>query len=85
MTVYPLYCPTSPCEALVCAIRAHRVAVCREKGCPHRWQREGAEDRARSDEHGPNAMREADEIHKLPTDLGEFELMEAIEQIKEGT
>jgi hypothetical protein len=61
MTIYPLYCPTSPCEALVCSTRAHRVAVCREKGCPHRWQREAAEDR------------------------GEFELMKAIGQIKEGT
>lgn len=85
MTIYPLYCPTSPCEALVCSTRAHRVAVCRKKGCPHRWQREAAEDRERSDEYDRNARREADEVQKLPTDRGEFELMKAIGQIKEGT
>lgn len=34
-----------PCDVLGCNIWAFRANVCRELYCPHRWQREGEEDR----------------------------------------
>jgi hypothetical protein len=45
--LYPSYSPAPPCEALECSWRAFNIDACREECCPYRWQREGAEDRAR--------------------------------------
>lgn len=42
---HPTYSPTGACDALECNRRAFRIDACREEGCGHRWQREGAEDR----------------------------------------
>jgi hypothetical protein len=39
-----------PCAALGCSMRAQPVETCRDHRCPHRWQREGREDRGRRDE-----------------------------------
>jgi hypothetical protein len=75
----------NPCSTIGCAMQSDPIETCRDHRCPHRWQREAAEDRERSDEYDRNARREADEVQKLPTDRGEFELMKAIGQIKEGT
>ena len=50
MTPHPTYAPTSPCDALACDVRQHAIRYCIEKFCPHRWQRQGAEDRARDAE-----------------------------------
>lgn len=47
-----------PCAVLGCAMQTGPVEVCRDYRCPHRWQREAAEDRqaqARAD-----AKRRAD-------------------------
>jgi len=41
---HPSYSPAPPCEALKCDRRAFRIDACREESCPHRWQREGAEE-----------------------------------------
>jgi hypothetical protein len=50
MTPHPTYSPTSPCEALKCDLRQQDIRFCVRQFCPHRWQRQGAEDRARSAE-----------------------------------
>ena len=38
---------SDPCAALGCSMQAEPVEMCRDHRCPHRWQREGREDRAR--------------------------------------
>jgi hypothetical protein len=40
----------NPCAALGCSMQTQPVEMCRDHRCPHRWQREGREDRARRDE-----------------------------------
>jgi hypothetical protein len=50
LNLYPLYQATGPCDALECQTRAHVLAVCFEQHCPHAWQRQAAEDRARREE-----------------------------------
>jgi hypothetical protein len=75
----------NPCSTIGCAMQSDPIETCRDQSCPHRWQREAAEDRERSDEHYRNTRRKVDEVKKLPTDRGEFDLMEATGQIREGT
>ena len=52
MTPEVLAFPTDPdpCAAIGCAMQGEHAEVCREHRCPHRWQREEAEDRARARE-----------------------------------
>ena len=35
------------CSVLGCAMQTDPIETCRDHRCPHRWQREAAEDRAR--------------------------------------
>lgn len=58
MTPHPSYSPTSPCDALKCDLRQHAIRVCAETFCPHRWQRQGAEDQARDRERDEREERE---------------------------
>ena len=46
LPAHPKYSPALPCETLKCTRRVFGVDSCKEEGCSHRWQREGAEDRA---------------------------------------
>ena len=39
-----------PCSALGCALQDQPIKVCRDHRCPHRWQRESREDRAKREE-----------------------------------
>ena len=41
---------SDPCAALGCAMQTQPVETCRDHRCPHRWQREAKEDRARREE-----------------------------------
>ena len=50
MMLHPSYVPTSPCDALKCEFRQQNIRFCVMKFCPYRWQRQGAEDRAREAE-----------------------------------
>jgi hypothetical protein len=36
-----------PCAVTGCAMVSEPVETCRDHRCPHRWQREGREDRQR--------------------------------------
>lgn len=42
--IYP-----DPCAAAGCAMQADPLDTCRDHRCPHRWQREAAEDRGSRD------------------------------------
>lgn len=75
----------NPCSTIGCAMQSDPIETCRDHSCPHRWQREAAEDRERSDEHYRNTRRKVDEVEKLSTDRGEFDLMKATGQIREDT
>ena len=50
MIPHPTYALTDPCEALGCAMRQHDIRFCTEQYCPHRWQRQAAQDKARDKE-----------------------------------
>ena len=75
----------NPCSTIGCAMQSDPIETCRDHSCPHRWQREAAEDRERSDEHYRNTRRKVDDVKNLPTNRDEFDLMEATGQIREGT
>lgn len=82
--IFPTYSATAPCDATACGNRRFGVDACKVQRCPHRWQREAAKDRERSDEYYRNARCEAGEAQKHPTGRGEFEQIEAARQIREG-
>jgi hypothetical protein len=46
VSVSPVSVP-DPCAATGCAMQEDPLETCREHRCPHRWQREGKEDRQR--------------------------------------
>lgn len=37
----------NPCSALGCQMQAEPIEMCRDHRCPHRWTREGREDRVK--------------------------------------
>jgi hypothetical protein len=39
-----------PCSVFGCAMKDETLTVCVDHRCPHRWQREAAEDRGRCEE-----------------------------------
>ena len=47
LRLHPSYSPTQACETLVCKWRYWALSACKTSRCPHRWQREDAEDRAK--------------------------------------
>ncbi|MHB1025786.1 MAG: hypothetical protein ACYC24_08790 [Desulfobacteria bacterium] len=67
--LHPTYSPAQACEALSCDGRVLPVGDCRKRGCGFRWQREGAEDRARREEkdavhrHGDVDHRDDEHVH----------------------
>ena len=44
------------CSVLGCAMQDEPLTVCVDHRCPHRWQREAAEDRKRREEKNRNAV-----------------------------
>lgn len=48
VSVFPIFEDPDPCQAAGCAMQGEHAEVCRDHRCPHRWQREAAEDRAGS-------------------------------------
>jgi len=40
---HPTYTPADPCETFECHYRAFRLADCRDRCCPFRFEREAAE------------------------------------------
>lgn len=55
-----------PCATLGCAMREQPVETCRDHRCPHRWQREAAEDRKRREEKDRQRGMVAARIANLP-------------------
>lgn len=70
----------NPCSTIGCAMQSDPIETCRDHSCPHRWQREAAEDRERSDELYGKARRTVDEAQKVPPNQGEVEQLEATGQ-----
>lgn len=53
LLLHPTYSPAPACTALVCKWRYWAVTACQASRCPHRWQREDAEDRAKRESVQP--------------------------------
>jgi len=67
MNAHPSYVPAPACQALSCTWRSFLIDVCREERCPHRWQREAVEDRARSRETTANTSEVTSKWNTLAT------------------
>ena len=48
----------NPCDATACPMQTEPIETCRDHRCPHRWQREAREDRARREARDAAHRRE---------------------------
>lgn len=70
LLLHPTYSPARACETLRCQWRYWAVTACQASRCPHRWQREEAEDRARRENKdrgaGEHVMVQSVDLHAHP-------------------